>query len=136
LAKTAAGSRPVSFSRWRIEARARASPRARATVVELVGADRPKLDISDSGMGAGSTKPLMLVESSWQADVVVCAVMTTVGIDGGRCGVTARSSVVLPEKVMKSIMSYCEWVFVSVCLSFGGEQEEEEEMETYWFDET
>jgi hypothetical protein len=75
------------------------SPIAIATVVDVVGAERPKALSSDSCIGAGSNILFCRLarrghnsESGW----AVKAITVT---PGGRCSATVTSSAVLPENV-------------------------------------
>lgn len=83
----------------RATARARASLRARAVVVEVVGAGRPKESVSEVGIGAGSRmqRGEARVRNKGQVEGWVCDVMAMRGRAEGRCDIRARSSEVRPE---------------------------------------
>lgn len=85
--------------RRRAIARARASVRARAVVVEMVGAGRPNESFSEMGIGAGRSMERAegRVEKRGQVDGLVWDVMAMRGRAEGRWAIRERSSEVRPE---------------------------------------
>jgi hypothetical protein len=83
------------------------SPTAIATVVEVVGAETPKVLSSDSCIGAGSSMASGLPTRSWQEERFVCDVSAMIGTDTGMWCTIVKSSGVLPEKVTKRTASFC-----------------------------
>jgi hypothetical protein len=73
------------------------SPTAIVTVVEVVGAQTPKLTSSSSCIGAGSKMEFECDCKSGQSAARLCEVIARMGVCGGICGRRARSSAVLPE---------------------------------------
>jgi len=94
--------------RRRAQARARASVRASAVVVEVVGAGRPKDCTSDVGMGAGRRIERWAgrAEKRGQVDGWVWEVNTIKGRLRLRCGMRERSSGVRPENVRSRNVSF------------------------------
>jgi hypothetical protein len=83
------------------------SPMAMATVVDVVGAETPNVDSSDSGIVAGRRITSGRFASNGHFDASVCAVSAIIVISSGKWGVMFISSAVLPEYVMKRRTSFC-----------------------------
>jgi hypothetical protein len=85
------------------------SPTAAATVVDVVGADTPNVSSSDSGIGAARRMAEGLFARRGQVDAgpgwPVSAIMV---MSLGRWVERVRSSGVVPEKVMKRTVSFCD----------------------------
>lgn len=90
----------------RATARERASPRASAAVVEVVGAQRSKEADSGSGIGAGRRISVGRTAANLSVAYEVCAVRAMTGRSEGMCGRRASSSGVFPEKVIRIMISF------------------------------
>jgi hypothetical protein len=90
---------PSSSLSYKVSATVSASmsPTAIVTVVEVVGAQTPKLTSSSSCIGAGNRIVWGCVWSSGQSAARLCEVIARMDVCVGMCGRRARSSAVLPE---------------------------------------